>query len=65
MIFNYKVYRANDARKHAHNVWEHQKHIVIDENIEAEHGNRADRIFYERHPEIKTTWQVRKTTISK
>ncbi len=63
MKFNFKVLKANKGNAKACWLYERQKHIVIDVDIEADNGNLAYRKLYDMHPEIKSNWEVRITNI--
>ena len=63
MKFNFKVWKANKGNANAAYLYNSQKHIVIDVDIEAANGNDAYRKLYEMHPGIKSNWQVRMTNI--
>ena len=63
MKFNFKVLKANKGNKKADYLYNSQKHIVIDVDIEADNGNLAYRKLYEMHPEIKSNWEIRLTNI--
>ena len=63
MKFNFKVWKANKGNAKAAYLYNSQKRIVIDVDIEADNGNLAYRKLYEMHPEIKSNWEVRISNI--
>lgn len=66
MIFNYKIYRGDKNHRHCDAKWlsERQKELVYETTIEAKDGAEATNKL-DREINIKTTWHVVRTTISK